>query len=129
MINDARYHWTAHYHDGSVIKQIEGHNLQDLSRYRLKSIKIEDHINNKVVYTQHFKPGQSLIYRLRTAISEENSHIKERIHILGWMFNGIRHLTFIFESDGRIESGDFVEDGLPWFYSIVTTSNDHIKIE
>lgn len=126
-----RLYWVAVSKDGSTMRQRDGYNSESIDRKNLKTIIIIDE-NNKIILTQHFKPGQRLIYRCRTVVQEGRGTV-EKIHIIGWQQNDIRHVTFIYESDCSIVSGDFIPDNIqtdsPWLYTINFKDHDLIEVE
>ena len=123
--------WVAISKNGFELHQRDGHNSEAIDRRNLKTIVLVDADNNPVL-TQHFKSGQQLIYRNRTAMQEGRGTV-ERIHILGWQQGDARHVAFVYESSKHIELGDFIPDGeptdRPWLYPINIKDYDLIAVE
>ena len=122
--------WVAIYKDESRLCQTDGIDSKSIIKKNLKTILLINS-NKNVIITQHFKLGQQVIYRIRTAIQEKFGTL-ERIHILGWQQQNIRHIAFIFESDNHIELGDFIdknsESNSPWLYPINFNDHDLIQV-
>jgi hypothetical protein len=123
-----KLHWVVVYKDGTKTSQKDLNSI-NIDRKHLKSMLIVDEEHN-IILTQHFKPGQIMIYRSRTIMKEGVGPI-DRIHMLGWQKGEQRHIAFIYESDSRIECGDFSRsDGdNPWIYPIQLKDHDLIEVE
>lgn len=63
----AKLFWVAISKDGSQLRQRDGHNSEAIDRRNLRTMVLVDADNNPIL-TQHFKSGQQLIYRSRTAM-------------------------------------------------------------
>lgn len=124
--------WVAISCDGSILSS-DDHSSEDIDRRNLKSIMIVDTDGNPVI-TQHYFPGQRMIYRARTAM-RTGIGVLDRIHILGWEENGVEHVAFIAESDKSIEMGRFIPPDhplakeKPWHYEIELAATDLIRVE
>lgn len=125
----SKLHWVAEYKDGSRMYQHEG-NSKDIDRKNVRKIMLVD-INDAAILTQHYRPGYQVLYRSRS-ISIDNK-IVDRIHLLGWIFNDIQHISYVFEHDLRIENSSFVPyahfTDQPWFYAFDLKEYDLIKVE
>lgn len=124
--------WVAVSRDGSILSS-DDHSSEEIDRQNLKSLMIVDLDGNPVI-TQHYFPGQRMIYRARTAM-RTGVGVLDRIHILGWEEHGIEHVAFIAESDKSIEMGRFIPPDhplakeKPWHYEIELAATDLIRVE
>ncbi len=119
--------WIVIYKDGTKVSQKDINSI-NIDRKNLKSMLIVDEELN-VVFTQHFKSGQTMLYRNRTIMKEGVGPI-DRIHMLGWQAGDQRHIAFIYESDNRVECGDFDEIGNnPWVYPMQLKDHDLVAVE
>jgi hypothetical protein len=121
--------WVATYKDGQSISGHD-HNSEVVDRKKLRSIALVNKDGAPVI-TQHFKPGQRVIYRART-IMRTGMGVMDRVHILGWWDQHSEHVAFVFES-GQIEMGHFIdpetETDKPWFYPISENPADLVPVE
>jgi len=120
--------WIATYGDGTTISQYgdRERSSEEISRKNLRSISLIVKDTNQVVLTQKLKPGQKLIYRVRSIINTAG-HI-ERLHILGWEQENVRHISFIHENNMIIIMGDY-DTTMPWYYPIEKLDHDDLLIE
>jgi hypothetical protein len=105
--------WLARYQDGSCRHQHENGAdvcFDDVSREGLRDLILAD-VNGNTVLHLEVKPGQMVFYRRRTIMIPGKE--QEVMHILGHkiIHSGelILYPIFVYESDLRIEVGDFRE--------------------
>jgi len=117
---DYKLTWAVKYRDGVTFAQrtSELDNSSELIDHkRLWILQLRDK-SGKVVIAQEYRKGQMPFYRRRTAL-RIGENIIEVIHIFGWRsLSGDTHVVFVYESDLRIEMGDFRKEGE------VTTRNE-----
>ena len=120
-----KLNWYAKMSDDSTTNK-EEINFKDLDKSKLRSLIIAD-TNNNIIVTQYYSIGQIPFYRTRT-IMKEGVGVIDRIHILGWLSSkdfDIRHVVYVYESDNRIEIGDFNMTNHP-FSAYITFSNQDL---
>lgn len=104
-----------------------------IDRKNLLKFILVSKTDGRAIVTQRLKTGQKLIYRSRTAMRSQG--VLDRIHILGWSQGDVRHVSFIFESDGSVEMGDFIDQNSehinesPWLYPIEEEDHDQVSVE
>src|SRR5262245_21999856 len=123
--------WYVVYSDGTILRQYDDtvtHNSEDIDRPRLREFTLIDD-DGVVVIRQRFKPGQKLIYRTRNVQRIGQGQI-DKLHILGWEQDNLRHIAFIHESNLLIEMGDFVDDDQHrWYYPHEKLPHDDIQVQ
>lgn len=100
--------WIAKYKDSKIITSLqEGVSFERIPRRNLWLIDIIAP-NRKKILTLEVKPGYNVFYR-RRAVMEPGQSLIEAVVLLGYQVKGtdISVVTFIYESDWRIEVGDF----------------------
>lgn len=108
--------WAAKYKDNTTIAQYDKDgtpiSTESIPRDGLRVFMLIDQYN-RAAFIQELRPGQQFIYRRRTAL-KTGADVIEVIHIVGWQQQIgeeiVRHMSFIYESDMRIEMGDFRKD-------------------
>lgn len=130
--------WYVVYKNGSM-ESSEDISSDKIDRKNLAKFILVSKETGRAIVTQRFEKGQKLIYRSRTAMRSQG--VLDRIHIIGWSIDSefltypIRHVAFVFESDGAIEMGDFITpdskhvNDSPWLYPIELEEHDHIVVE
>lgn len=119
--------WVAVYNDGTALAQFDTtgkeFSSEEIDRRKLKSMLL--FFNGKVVLTQHFEPGQRLIFRRRVAITpgvspDGSGDTREFVYLLGWQRTvgneNIQHIAYVFETSARIELAGKFDDRHAWFY-------------
>lgn len=108
--------WRAEYADGQTRHQVGelGKELSTdhLPRNGLRRFVLVDKNGGNDIVAHNFEPGDMLFYRRRTAM-RPGQDVVEVIHILGKTRSkeGPNEIYFLFESDKRIEEGDFNTPG------------------
>jgi len=131
--------WIANFNDNTCIFQIDPNtslstSIEKLPRNGLKSIVL---VRGAVpILTQHYEPGQRVIYRRR--IKQRNDgEILEVCHILGWQKTIsrddsepeiVQHMMYVFEKSGKIESCSSFKLNHPWFDPIQPVPADLIEV-
>jgi hypothetical protein len=132
--------WVCRYQDGSTFNQFyEGkeRSTEEIDRTKLYSISLLD-ARGRTVLIQRYSRGQFPIYRRRTVL-RPGQNVVEIIHILGWRMFGeadkeIRHISFLYETDLRVECGDFSHEGDPrgveeWKHPIQYIDCDNVCVQ
>jgi len=110
--------WRAEYADGAVRHQRGelGKELSTdhLSREGLRRFVLTDTKLGTDIVAHNFEPGDMLFYRRRTAM-RPGEDVVEVLHILGKTRSkeGPNEIYFLYESDKRIEEGDFNDPADP----------------
>ena len=120
-----RYSWRTEYHDGQTVIRSDDVAYHHVIKPGLKSFSIYSIADQSNVFTQYTLVGDSLFYRLRSAVNDTG--IIERIHIVGLVRHNMRYVTFIYEEGHEVVFGDF-NNLDPWQYEIRFTDNDNIVI-
>lgn len=138
--SDRKLSWAVRYKDGSEVSQFsDGAEIssEKIDRANIWQFKLLDR-NGKIIILQEFKPGHMFVYRCRNAMSQDGNQI-EVIHIVGWrvktLDGHISHICYVYESDMRIEMGDFrtadeqVSAEREWKYPINFRDIDEIAVK
>lgn len=130
--------WYVIYKDGTTVSSDE-QTSDKIDRKNISKFILVSKSDGRAIVTQRLEKGQKLIYRSRTAMRSQG--VLDRIHILGWSIDSeslpspIRHVAFVFESDGSVEMGDFIDkdsehiNESPWLYPIELEDYDHVVVE
>jgi len=105
--------WVANYKDGAQFCQFDierEHSTEELDRPKLSSFDLY-HISGRRLVRVDFQPGQCPLYRRRTVLRVGHGK-QEVVHIAGWHQHGQAQLKFLYESDLRLEEGEFADRGL-----------------
>jgi hypothetical protein len=110
--------WRAEYEDGRITHQAGELGTQlstdHLSREGLRRFILVDNKSGKDIIGHDFELGDMFFYRRRTAM-RPGEDVVEVIHILGKTRSkeGPNEIFFVFETDKRIEDGDFNDPQAP----------------
>lgn len=114
--------WAALYSDGEIFPQYEHssgveRSSERVDRSRLRSFMLYGH-QGELILTQHYDPGQRMIYRRRTEVDSSGGVVV--CHLVGWQRTvgdqNVQHVAYVFEADSRIVLGGKWRDGHRWFY-------------
>lgn len=140
MTPSDKIRWMAHYADGSVFKQYDeernARSCETMSRENLRGFSLVSKAG-KILFHQDLVPGMRFFYRRRTAM-EQGTGVKV-VHIVGYdigfgvLLWPIRNITFVYEDEFKVISGDF-DNSLnpckrhPWRHNIKPVEADEIVI-
>ena len=122
------YTWVAIYKDGQVFTQKNPQNgksrsIAEVSVPKLSAFALLNR-QKKVVLVQYMSPGQRLIYRRRTALTQNARTTAASCvscHLVGWQQDiagrNVQHVAYCFE-DGRIQMAGNFRDHDQWMRSI-----------
>jgi hypothetical protein len=116
--------WKAFYRDGRTINQHQdGKELSydNLDRDQIVGFGLFDKQTKQQVFKLHLDSGQKLIYRRR--IWKHVGGGGEVCHLVGWRRNingeSVQAISYVFQSDGRIEMAGRFRESHPVFDSPV----------
>jgi hypothetical protein len=111
-----RYRWIAVYDDGSRLHQIQPdgtkNGYHEIDRSRLRAFEMWE--GSVRLFWIGFKPGETLVWRRRIQ-QTNNNQVLEVCHIIGKKGG---YMIALFESNGRIEAGQTVNEFDEWFYPV-----------
>jgi hypothetical protein len=116
--------WRAYYRDGRIVKQHQdGKELsyENLERDQVIGFALFEQQTEQQIFKLHLDPDQKLIYRRRTwmRVGERT----EVCHLVGWRRNingeSVQAISYVFQSDGRIEMAGRFRENHPVFDSPV----------